>query len=243
MSPRGAQCGIEDIAKAWVLILRRNTNIRFHIPRMTRIGQWTWCYCRWWVRSSLPYLGRSIKKIHTELKQPYEENESKYVIQDIRDIYSTLDEVFVRCTSQGDDVIGANFANIDSDSDNASDVNFKRRKRAKHDDSSNDDNVLCPVTQNLQVTQSNACVDASNSRVNELVDFEDSDDHNDIEFGDVVSFEESTFLADSIVSPEVVLSPDSPVPNSAIPSPSPVPAMFASAIINSHLKEYISKGV
>ncbi|XP_060974547.1 uncharacterized protein LOC133039658 [Cannabis sativa] len=99
--PRRRQCGISKIDKAWVLILRRNTGIHFHIPRTLRMGQCTWWYCRWWVRSCIPYLGRSVKAIHSTLsKQPFKEEESNYVIKDIRLLYSNPEEVFERCPPQ-----------------------------------------------------------------------------------------------------------------------------------------------
>ncbi|XP_060970444.1 uncharacterized protein LOC133037370 [Cannabis sativa] len=61
------QCGILGVAEAWALLLRRNTGIHFHIPSITRMGQCTWWYGRWWVRTCIPYLGRSVRNLHLEL--------------------------------------------------------------------------------------------------------------------------------------------------------------------------------
>ncbi|PON42744.1 Aminotransferase-like mobile domain containing protein [Trema orientale] len=126
---RRARCGIDYVAESWALLLKRNTGIRFHIPRNTRMGQCTWWYSRWWVKSCTPYLGRSVKSIHLELtKQPYKEEEPKYVIKDIRHIYSTLEDVFDKCTPHVNEVAGDNYVNTGSDSDSTSEVNYKRRR-------------------------------------------------------------------------------------------------------------------
>ncbi|KAM6546467.1 hypothetical protein CsatB_027203 [Cannabis sativa] len=246
--PRRRQCGISEIAKAWVLILRRNTGIHFHIPRTLRMGQCTWWYCRWWVRSCIPYLGRSVKAIHSTLsKQPFKEEESNYVIKDIRLLYSNPEEVFERCPPQHNEFTGANYAYTDSDigSENVHSLvpHFKQKKRAKHDESSHIEDVFFPLTQSSEMPPSDTCFGASSSRDEQLIDFDGSDDY--VNKG----FDSEALPAEPTIPPEPIVSAKTGTPSSLVPSdlliprPNPVLTVSASAITNSDLNEHTKKFV
>ncbi|XP_062118261.1 uncharacterized protein LOC133831870 [Humulus lupulus] len=217
---RRMQCGIAGVAEAWTLILRRNTGIRFHIPNMTRMGQCTWWYCRWWARTCMPLLGRSVKNLHLELsKQPYEEEDPKYIIKDIREIYSTLDEVFIKCTPNDTEFSNANYVDVGSDSDDTSEVHFKRKKHTKTLEINQDENITFPITQDSINAPLDICIDAPSSRVDELVDFDESDDHVNVEF------------SDEMLSRENIVPPEQ------------ISFMSVLAITNSNLKEYTKEFV
>ncbi|KAL3506825.1 hypothetical protein ACH5RR_032207 [Cinchona calisaya] len=69
-------CGLPIAASSWVVrgaffsfyrrrtrrLFHINTYARFFIPSRDRIGDRIWWYCRWWSRSSQPYLGFPINK-------------------------------------------------------------------------------------------------------------------------------------------------------------------------------------
>lgn len=84
-------CNLEQLAIAWISLLRQETHAAFCIPRMSRRGTCSWWYCSYSVRSSAPYLGPSIRKVYEALtKKPMKNTNPIYIIENIRDVSTSV---------------------------------------------------------------------------------------------------------------------------------------------------------
>jgi len=75
------KCGIEDLARAQITLLRRDTTTGFYIPRSTYIGACTWWYCKWWMRSTAPYMGLSVARIFLPSGRRLERRDNVFVVR------------------------------------------------------------------------------------------------------------------------------------------------------------------
>ncbi|KAI5326739.1 hypothetical protein L3X38_035813 [Prunus dulcis] len=80
------RCGIEKLARAQAILLRKDTTARFYIPRSTRIGECSWWYCRWWMTTCAPYMGFSVSKIFSVVDRHVPRRDHVFVTNNLKSI-------------------------------------------------------------------------------------------------------------------------------------------------------------
>ena len=80
------RCGIEKLAIAQAVLLRKDTTTRFYIPRSTRIGECSWWYCRWWMTACAPYMGFSVSKIYSVVDKRTPRRDNVFVTDNLKNI-------------------------------------------------------------------------------------------------------------------------------------------------------------
>ncbi|RXH80336.1 hypothetical protein DVH24_041483 [Malus domestica] len=81
-------CSVEDMFEAQVVLIRRNTESLFYVPRSTHQGTCTYwyCNCKWWRTSCATYLGTSLTNIYAIFNKCPFNKKTIFIVSVLRDI-------------------------------------------------------------------------------------------------------------------------------------------------------------